>query len=125
MAQGTNTNGYERDDAPVRPIVWAGAVLAAGVLVTCLIVFGFFLYLTGLPPPPPHPMAEQVPAFPPLPRLEEHPGLELQALREREQKRLESYGWIDRDSGRIHIPVDRAIELQLERGFPTRQEAPQ
>jgi hypothetical protein len=26
-------------------------------------------------------------------------------------QRLGSYGWVDRPSGKIHIPIDRAIEL--------------
>ena len=33
---------------------------------------------------------------------------------------LNSYGWVDQTSGVVRIPVDRAIELSLERGFPTR-----
>jgi hypothetical protein len=28
---------------------------------------------------------------------------------------LESYGWIDRPAGLVHIPIDRAIDLYLER----------
>ncbi len=36
-------------------------------------------------------------------------------LREQRQ-RLESYGWADRKAGVIHIPVERAMELELERG---------
>lgn len=30
-------------------------------------------------------------------------------------KALESYGWVDRDRGLVHIPINRAIELWLER----------
>jgi hypothetical protein len=29
------------------------------------------------------------------------------------RERLSSYGWVDRKAGTIHIPIDRAIELQL------------
>jgi hypothetical protein len=33
---------------------------------------------------------------------------------------LKSYGWIDRDKGVVHIPIDRAIEILAERGLPVR-----
>ena len=29
------------------------------------------------------------------------------------RERLHSYGWVDRKAGTIHIPIERAIELQL------------
>ena len=32
------------------------------------------------------------------------------------QHRLASYGWVDRDKGLVHIPIERAIDLYLERG---------
>jgi hypothetical protein len=30
---------------------------------------------------------------------------------------LNGYGWIDRDKGIARIPIDRAMELMLERGL--------
>jgi len=38
-----------------------------------------------------------------------------------ERRRLDSYGWIDRAHGIIHIPVDRAIALMAEKGMPYRR----
>ena len=35
---------------------------------------------------------------------------------------LASYGWVDRATGRVHIPIDEAIRLTLERGLPARQQ---
>lgn len=37
--------------------------------------------------------------------------------------RLSSYGWVDRDAGLVHIPVDRAAARLLAEGFPTRAAA--
>jgi len=37
---------------------------------------------------------------------------------------LSTYGWTDKNAGVVRIPIDRAMELQLERGFPTRKETP-
>jgi len=52
------------------------------------------------------------------PRLEVKPGASLAELRAAEAADLNSYGWIDRTSGRIRIPIDRAMRLILERGLP-------
>lgn len=35
--------------------------------------------------------------------------------RERQRTRLESWGWVDRERGLVHMPIDRAIELRLKR----------
>lgn len=32
-----------------------------------------------------------------------------------QQRQLESFGWVDREHGLVHIPVERAIDLLLER----------
>lgn len=34
-------------------------------------------------------------------------------LREEKERRLHSYGWVDRKAGLAHIPIDRAMELVL------------
>jgi hypothetical protein len=31
---------------------------------------------------------------------------------------LNSYGWVDKEAGVVRIPIERAIELTLERGLP-------
>ena len=35
----------------------------------------------------------------------------LEELKMREALRLGSYGWVDKENGVVHIPIDRAIEL--------------
>lgn len=61
--------------------------------------------------------ATLTPEFPP-PRLEVKPGASLAELRAAEDADLNSYGWIDKKAGTIRIPIDRAMELILERGLP-------
>lgn len=34
--------------------------------------------------------------------------------------RLDTYGWIDPSQGQVHIPIDQAFDLLIERGVPTR-----
>ena len=55
--------------------------------------------------------------FPP-PRLEIKSGKSLAELRAEEDVDLNSYGWIDRGTGTVRIPIDRAMQLIIERGLP-------
>ncbi|RJS21150.1 hypothetical protein DRW03_17180 [Corallococcus sp. H22C18031201] len=46
-------------------------------------------------------------------RVEQVPFMQAppeEAVNAREQARLKGYGWVDRDAGLIHIPVERAME---------------
>jgi hypothetical protein len=56
----------------------------------------------------------------PEPRLQVSPPLDLQELRAREDAELNSYGWIDRTSGVVRIPIDRAIDIIVQTGVPAR-----
>jgi len=44
--------------------------------------------------------------------------LEAQRKRQEQLKRLNSYGWVDRQKGLIHLPIDRAIELMVWESRP-------
>jgi hypothetical protein len=33
---------------------------------------------------------------------------------------MQGYGWVDKEGGVTRIPIDRAMELMLQRGFATR-----
>src|SRR3989442_5282615 len=69
--------------------------------------------------PPPSPIAEaRAPRLPPGPRLQSSPVLDMEQLRAREDSVLTSYGWVDRQAGIGRIPIDRAVELLLEKGLP-------
>lgn len=119
------TAGHETRDASVRGIVLTGAGLAVGAAVAFLIVYGIFHYLSTeeLTTAPPNPMANAgVQQFPPAPRVEEHPAVELQELHAKEDSLLSSYGWTNKTAGVVRIPIDRAIDLELQRGLPVRKE---
>lgn len=54
------------------------------------------------------------------PNLELDAHTDLVAFRSRENSELENYGWIDRKSGVVRIPIDRAMDLLAQRGLPAR-----
>jgi hypothetical protein len=118
--------GHEARDAKIAPIVLTGAGLALTVAIVGLVVYGIFQYLETHPATGarPNPMSAEESQIPPRPRIEEHPAIEIQQLHAQENSILSTYGWTDKKTGVVRIPIDRAMELQLERGFPTRKEAP-
>jgi hypothetical protein len=61
---------------------------------------------------------------PPEPRLEAYPLAPRQVLRAQEDEVLTSYGWVDKDRGIARIPIDRAMELLVERGLPPAKPMP-
>lgn len=67
-------------------------------------------------------VAEAGPRMVPAPHLQVTPPAEMRALAAAEEARLGSYGWVDRATGRVRIPIERAIELTAERGLPARRE---
>jgi hypothetical protein len=118
--------GYEHSDMHVG-VILAGA---AALLVTlALVLVGVTLLeqtLVGIPPSIGRPadltQGLQAPPAPtpPAPQLEALPAQTLDAYRAAEQQKLSSYGWVDRSTGSVRIPVDRAIELTAQRGLPSR-----
>ena len=68
-----------------------------------------------------YPLAAGVPhKEPPAPNLQTQPFQDLYQLRAAEDKKLVEYGWVDKDGGVAHIPIDRAMEVMLQKGFPAR-----
>jgi hypothetical protein len=55
---------------------------------------------------------------PPEPRLQTQPAADLEQLRRDEERRLDSYGWIDREHRILRMPIDRAMDLMIQRGGP-------
>ncbi|MGA8012024.1 MAG: hypothetical protein WB949_06335 [Candidatus Acidiferrales bacterium] len=58
--------------------------------------------------------------IPPGPLLQVRPHQELQDYCAAQQQDVNSYAWVDQQSGVVRIPVERAMELILARGLPAR-----
>ncbi len=126
---------YERRDLQPSGILYF--LLTLGV-VTVLCLFGlrgFFAYLEGYEKsgqPEVNPLLTNVPAdtrhvapgYPqnafPNPKLEEDERGQLNDIRMNQEKTLYTYGWIDERAGTVHIPIERAMELIVQRGLQVR-----
>jgi len=60
---------------------------------------------------------------PPPPSLLVNEPIVLRAFRAAEDKTLGNYAWVDKAAGTVRLPIGRAKELVLERGFPIRPAA--
>ena len=114
---------HETRDADIRSLVIFAAALAGIVLLTVLGMARVFHYLgaTQSLGPPASPFADAR-TLPPQPRLQVEPRLDLDQLRVLEEAKLHSYGWVDRNAGVVRIPIERAMDLVVEKGLPWREE---
>jgi hypothetical protein len=51
------------------------------------------------------------------------PTADLAEYKRKEFERLNSYGWVDRSAGKVHIPIDHAIDSVVRAGLPARPPA--
>jgi hypothetical protein len=101
--------------------------LVVATLASFAIVYGVFWFFEGRERAynaavQAYPLAVGQAKEPPAPNLQKQPFKDVYMLRQAEALKLGSYGWVDKDGGVTHIPIDRAMQLMLERGFPARAE---
>lgn len=114
---------HEYRDVNVRGVLVFAAVLLVSAIIIQLLLLAMFNYMERSAErvdPQPHPLASQERALPPEPRLQPDPVADMTSLRRTEDYRLNNYGWVDRDAGVAHIPIERAIDLVVQRGLPVR-----
>jgi hypothetical protein len=110
--------GHERRDVRARTVVrWTAGIfgLLVVALTTMWLLLGRFDTRLAEESPPASPLADYAPKQPPEPRLQVDPGTDLARLRSTEQAQLDGYGWVDRQAGTVHIPIERAMQLLVER----------
>jgi hypothetical protein len=121
--QATTGKGHrhERKDADVPSLILIIAMLMVSGMIIFLTVTGLMHYFrsneakvtsgqTNIP-------VTAIENFP-EPRLEVQSSADLKKLRAAEEGDLQSYGWLEKNSGTVRIPIDRAMQLLVERGLP-------
>lgn len=124
--------GFEREDLGSRPIFgFLISLVITGVLIYYAL-WGMFHFLDAynrsherqvspmvVPEEETRTVGQQQIQQFPEPRLEDNERTELNDFRYAEEERLNSYGWVDQNSGVAHIPITRAMDLIAQRGLPT------
>ncbi len=119
--------GHEVSDVSIKGLmIFGGSLLACvvGVLVAVAVFFKGFDLLN-------HTVNQQrsrsepaaaslVKATPDYhgPLMQVKPEEDLRWMREHNATELDSYGWVDRSTGVVRLPIDRAMELIAQRGLP-------
>ena len=120
-----SAGGYERTDADTKYL----AGFAVGLVVLMFVgMFAMRLMYVEMAEyretrdPVLSPLAAELPKDPPEPRLQVLPAADLQRALAADVEKLSTYGWVEPNAGVVRIPVERAMELVVERGLPVRQE---
>src|SRR2546428_8808869 len=125
---------FEREDLSAKGVF----AFLIGLALVCMLVYfilrGMYAYLDAYQKAHQSPQSplvktteadtravtlEDITKFP-QPRLERNEQLEINDFRLEEEKKLNSYGWVDEKEGVVHIPIERAMQLVGQRGLPTR-----
>lgn len=98
---GATARVVEVADMSGRAVTWA----AIGLCIIAIVVIV---------------LAVQDYLVPPL-NLQRAPNQNLKALREQKASMLNSYAWVDKQGGIVQIPVDRAMDLIVQKGLPAEE----
>jgi hypothetical protein len=135
--------GHEASALRIGPVVWFVIGLSVATVIIFLLMMGLFNAFQNRAQSTEDrtsPLASERQKLPPEPRLqlapttaeqlekklppnikEDHPLQEIKRIRAEEDARLNSYGWIDEKGGVVHIPIEEAKKLLLEKGLATRK----
>jgi hypothetical protein len=114
MAEPVRENpgiAYEPTDWPLKPI----AVTGVGLLVL-LVISAFVLILAY--PNTTSDVRRDLRIDPPGPRLQTDEQADLQRFRAGEEKRLNTYYWVDEPKGIVHVPIEQAMKQLVATGIP-------
>src|SRR5262245_33794732 len=95
--------------------------LAIAMLISVAIVYGTFWLFEGRElaagqSAQQFPLAAGQVREPQGPRLQTQPFKDIFLLRQAENERLRSFGWVDQSAGVVHIPVEDAMRTLVDRG---------
>jgi hypothetical protein len=127
---------HESTDVPVRPLWWALIIFVAFAIVAHVVILFMYKAMvrgerermeapqTQVARPVEVAVPHAQPLLQPFPREEKGapvapyratPVIDLATMRANEDAVLKHYGWVDRTNGTVHIPIDVAKDLLVER----------
>lgn len=128
--------GFEREDLGAKPVIgFIVSLVISGVLIY-YVIWGVFHFLDAydrkhqqvrtplirVESNTRDVQTQLIQRFP-EPRLEENERTELNGFRYGEEQELNSYGWVDKNAGIAHIPIEQAMQMVVQKGLPTTPQA--
>ena len=118
---------HEHSDANVWIIIKFGLWLAISAVVVSAgmaLLFGLFVKQSEETTSE-FPLAVgQEQRLPAAPRLQQFPVTEMYEFRKHEDEVLQKYGWVNKETGVVRMPIAEAMKLAVERGLPARAAQP-
>ena len=127
MIPGLRPPAPPSGDENVRAVLHFGAWMIVSAVIIYAALFGLFQYFdwqAAVADPAQNPLlaGEKPPASPaarfPQPRLQADAAADQAKVRAQEEELLNTYGWVDRQAGVVHLPIDRAMQMIAEHGVP-------
>jgi hypothetical protein len=112
---------FEPSDISVPGVLFTGLGVLVCTIAIVSIMYLLFSYMRSSKlreAAPPSPLSRDLPSLPPEPRLQASPSLDYRTMRDQANWELNHYQWIDRQKGIVAIPIDRAMDLVVQRGIP-------
>jgi hypothetical protein len=129
LEYGSTPPGAQHEHTDIDPAVGYKFALwlTVAMFISFGIVYGTFWFFEGREraanqAASKYPLAAGQHKEPPTPHLQTQPFRDVYLLRQAENEKLTTYGWIDKDGGVARLPIDRAMEVMLQKGFPARAE---
>jgi hypothetical protein len=117
IPEDVRRHGHELTDIRVRSIVYAILGLIAAIAVSGAFVGGVLFAMRDRDEQASGSAASNTNLLPPEPRLQIAPQADRQAFEDAARARLDGYGWTQ-ERGRVRIPIERAMELLADHGWP-------
>jgi hypothetical protein len=108
--QDNPSTDFEQADWKLRPVAFVAISTFLLLAITPFILMAAF----------PHALPDaqrRLRVLPPPPRLETNTSADLARLRAKQAKELNSYYWIDRQKGIVHIPIDLEMKKLAQSGI--------
>jgi len=109
---------YEPTDWELGPVALVYGGTLALLIISCLVLIAAY-------PSSVHDVSRALHFVPPGPQLQTNPGADLKKFRATEEKQLDTYYWVDRQKGLVHIPISQAMKKLVQTGIPGFPKAPQ
>ncbi|MGI8811910.1 MAG: hypothetical protein ACR2IH_05205 [Pyrinomonadaceae bacterium] len=116
---------YEPTDANAETLGFIGA----GILITAIVLpfllwglYGFLEQTAAKGSPIPEAVSKQSFETQKSLPLEPNPVANYEKFRQSENEKLNGYGWVDKQNGVVHIPIEQAMQKLARQGLPDVQQ---
>ena len=109
---------FESQDLNIKALVWFGVSLLTIIIVAMVLIWGMMTAMNSSRAT----TGSSALVAPPVPRLQPNPIDKTTSPTEmlhqemaNQEEWLHSYGWIDKEDGMAHMPIDEAMKMTVEK----------